>query len=135
LEKRISATTVISIAPPLQAVWSLIAMQTTNPLLYTVAGGGMAFTIIFIHTYCFGLLARIEPTGRAVAGTPAMLMVGAAAGPFISGTLVKFYDFETISYVVTGFVILELLVFNAVRISLGKPLVWTRNATSQMAAE
>ncbi|MHC2255779.1 putative MFS family arabinose efflux permease [Bradyrhizobium embrapense] len=135
LEKRISATTVVSIAPPLQAVWSVIAMHTATPLFYAVAGGGMAFTIIFVHTYCFGLLARIEPTGRAVAGTPAMLMVDAAASPFISGTLVKFYNFEMISYVVTGIVILELIVFNAVRLSLRKTLVRTGNAMSQMAAE
>ena len=42
---------------------------------------------IFTHTFAFGLLARLDPTGRAVAATPAMLMIGAALGPVVGGAL------------------------------------------------
>jgi predicted MFS family arabinose efflux permease len=45
--------------------------------------------MIFTHTFAFGMLARIDRTGRAVAATPAMLMTGAAIGPVLGGTLVK----------------------------------------------
>ena len=42
---------------------------------------------IFTNVFAFGLLARLDPTGRAVAATPAMLMIGAALGPVVGGTL------------------------------------------------
>jgi predicted MFS family arabinose efflux permease len=45
--------------------------------------------MIFTHTFAFGLLARLDVTGRATAATPAMIMVGAALGPVLGGTLVK----------------------------------------------
>ena len=41
-------------------------------------------------------LARLDPTGRAVAATPAMLMVGAAIGPVLGGTLVKAYGYPAL---------------------------------------
>ena len=75
----------------------------------------MAFTILFTHTFAFGLLARLDPSGRAVAGTPAMLMVGAAVAPFIGGTLVKFIGFEAIGYAACVLVAIELLMFNLTR--------------------
>jgi hypothetical protein len=49
--------------------------------------------MIFTHTFAFGLLSRLEGTGRALAATPAMLMVGSAVGPLLGGTLVKFFGY------------------------------------------
>ena len=45
--------------------------------------------MIFTHTFAFGLLARLDLSGRAVAATPAMIMIGPAIGPILGGTLVK----------------------------------------------
>jgi predicted MFS family arabinose efflux permease len=87
-EKRVAATTIVSTMPALQAVFAMLVTHTSSPVLYAAAGALMAFTIIFTHTFAFGLLAKLDPTGRAVAGTPAMLMVGAAFAPFVGGTLV-----------------------------------------------
>jgi len=44
--------------------------------------------MIFTHTFAFGWLARLEPSGRLVAATPAMLMTGSAIGPLLGGALV-----------------------------------------------
>lgn len=77
----------------------------------------MAFTILFTHTFAFGLLARLDPTGRAVAATPAMLMVGAAIAPFLGGTLVKFIGFGAIGYAAIALVEIELLLFNLTRLA------------------
>ncbi len=93
-------------------------MTTTNYVAYALSGGLMAFTIIFVHTYAFGLMARLlEPTGRAVAGTPAMLMVGSAIAPFIGGTLVKFFGFTAVGIAADDsvLVIIELLLYNSAR--------------------
>ncbi|MDB5898308.1 MAG: putative permease [Ramlibacter sp.] len=115
LEKRIAATTVVCTVPALQAVFALVITHTSSYALYAASGALMAFTIIFSHTFAFGLLARLDPTGRAVAGTPAMLMVGAAIAPFLGGTLVKFIGFEAIGYAVVAIVAMELLLFNLAR--------------------
>ena len=56
---------------------------------FAIATALFAGVMIFSHTFAFGLLAGLDPSGRAVAATPAMLMVGAAIGPVLGGTLVK----------------------------------------------
>ncbi len=55
LEKRVAATTVIATVLVFQAVFRMIAMHTSNCVLYTAAGALMAFTIIFVHTFAFCL--------------------------------------------------------------------------------
>ncbi len=115
LERKIAATTVISILPVFQALFAMIAMSTSNYVLYTASGALMAFTIIFVHTFAFGMLVRLDPTGRAVAGTPAMLMAGSAIAPFLGGTLVQFIGFEAIGYAAVVLVLIELFCFNQTR--------------------
>ncbi|MFW2746902.1 MFS transporter, partial [Acinetobacter baumannii] len=92
-----------------------VLTHSHNYFLYTVAGSCMVFTILFTHTYAFGLLARLEPTGRAVAGTPAMLMFGAALGPILAGTLVQYISFEAIGIMGCILVVGQLILFNIVR--------------------
>lgn len=115
LEKRVSVTAVIAFGPIFQAIFSLLATNSHNYMVYALAGPFMAFTILFVHTFAFGLLARLDPTGRAVAGTPAMLMVGAAIAPFISGTLVKFISFEAIGYACCVAVVVQVFLFSQTR--------------------
>ncbi|KXU96926.1 MFS transporter [Caballeronia megalochromosomata] len=115
LEKRIRATTVISIGPIMQAVCAMIVTHTSTYSLFAASGALMAFTILFTHTYAFGLLARLDVTGRAVAATPAMLMVGAAIAPFLGGTLVEFIGFSAIGYAAIVLVAIELVLFNLTR--------------------
>lgn len=118
LEKKIPAPLVISIVPAFQALFALIVTHTGSYPWFAMAGSMMAFTILFCHTYAFGLLARLDPSGRAVAGTPAMLMVGAAVAPFLGGTLVKFIGFEAIGYAAVVLVALELVLFNMTRAAI-----------------
>jgi predicted MFS family arabinose efflux permease len=115
LERRIAATTVISTVPFMQFVFAMAITPTHSYPVYAISGAMMAFTILFTHTFAFGLLAKLDPTSRAVAGTPAMLMMGAAIGPFIGGSLVKFIGFEAIGYCAFVLVVLELILFNRAR--------------------
>ena len=71
----------------------------------------MAFTIIFTHTFAFGLIARQDPSGRATAGTPAMLMVGSAVAPLVGW----YAGVEAIGYAAIVLVAPELLLFNETR--------------------
>lgn len=115
LQKRFDPLLVICIGPIFQGIFSFLVTHTDNYLLYTCAGAFMVFTILFTHTFAFGFLARIDPTSRAVAGTPAMLMFGAAIGPIFGGTLVKFFNFGAIGIMACILVVGQLIVFNLVR--------------------
>jgi predicted MFS family arabinose efflux permease len=96
LEKRWSARTVMLVGPVLQAV--LVMTIMISPLFgpYAVAASVFAAVMIFTHTFAFGLLARLDTSGRAMAATPAMVMVGAAIGPILGGTLVKTFGYGSL---------------------------------------
>jgi predicted MFS family arabinose efflux permease len=89
LETRIAGRRVVQAGPVAQAVLALIITQSVAFPPYAAATSVFVAVMIFTHTFAFGMLARIDRTGRAVAATPAMLMTGAAIGPVLGGTLVK----------------------------------------------
>ncbi|VWD35763.1 major facilitator transporter [Burkholderia contaminans] len=89
LESRVPGRRVVLAGPVVQAALVLIITQSAAFRPYAAATSVFAAVMIFTHTFAFGMLARIDRTGRAVAATPAMLMTGAAIGPVLGGTLVK----------------------------------------------
>ncbi len=89
LERRWAARTVMLVGPLLQALLVATIMNATAFAPYAAAASVFAAVMIFTHTFAFGLLARLDTSGRAMAATPAMLMIGAAVGPILGGTLVK----------------------------------------------
>lgn len=97
LQRRLSARRVLLAGPLLQL--ALAATIMLSPLFwpYAVAASLLAAVMIFTHTFAFGLLARLDASGRALAATPAMLMVGSAIGPFLGGTLVNAWGYETLA--------------------------------------
>lgn len=110
LQKRLAAERVVQIGPAVQAVFAVIVTSAT---LFTVWAPVAAFFVaiqIFTHTFAFGLLARLDPTGRAVAATPAMLMIGAALGPIVGGALGQNLGFGALG-VAAVFVALVSIVF------------------------
>ncbi|MFT9639963.1 MFS transporter [Alcaligenes phenolicus] len=89
LETRVPGRKVVQAGPVVQAALALVITQSAAFVPYAAATSVFAAVMIFTHTFAFGMLARIDRTGRAVAATPAMLMTGAAIGPVLGGTLVK----------------------------------------------
>ena len=71
--------------------------------------------LIFTHNFAFGLLAKLDPSGRAVAATPTTLMVGAAIGPVLGGTLVKAAGYGSLGLVATLMAALAVASFWRVR--------------------
>lgn len=118
LHNKVNPLYVLCLGPLFQAGFSLILTQTHNLTLYIVSGAGIAFCIIFIHTFAFGLLAKMDTTGRAVAATPAMLMTGSAIGPILGGTLIQVTGFEAIGFLTMCLALLQIILFNLVRLSL-----------------
>ncbi|MDE1184753.1 MFS transporter [Paraburkholderia sp.] len=101
LQKRLDARTVAIAGPVAQAVLALTITRATSFAPYAVATALWVFAMIFTHTFLFGLLARIDTTGRAVASTPAMLMAGSAVGPILGGALIVHAGFEAIGIAAT----------------------------------
>lgn len=88
LQNRLSATTVGTIAPILQATFAVSLTGTTYFPLYAAPMAFFVCLVIFTHVFLFGLLSKIDKSGRAVAATPAMMMFGSALGPALGGAIV-----------------------------------------------
>lgn len=89
LQRRLPAHQVVLAGPVFQAALAVLIAKSESFAFYAVATALLPAVIGFTHTFAFGLLARLDPSGRAVAATPAMLMIGAAIGPVLGGTLTK----------------------------------------------
>ncbi len=96
LERRWAARTVMLVGPLLQAVLVVVIMNSPAFGPYAGAASVFAAVMIFTHTFAFGLLARLDRSGRAMAATPAMIMIGAAIGPILGGTLVKAFGYGSL---------------------------------------
>ncbi|MBB4008531.1 MFS transporter [Allorhizobium taibaishanense] len=105
LQTRVRATVVTQVGPLIQIVLALIVTSATIFPLWAAAAAVFVSVQIFTHNFVFGHLAKLDPTGRAVAATPAMLMVGAALGPIVGGALGQNFGYAAlgIAAIVFGF--------------------------------
>jgi predicted MFS family arabinose efflux permease len=93
LEKRVSPNAVLLGGPIAQAAIALAIAFSGGFAAYTAPAVFFAAVMIFTHTFAFGLLSKLDPTARALAATPAMLMIGAAIGPILGGALVQGFGY------------------------------------------
>ena len=81
---------------------SATVSNATGFVLYGVAASLMIATVVFTHTFVFGLLARLDPSGRTNAATPSMLMIGTAIGPFVGGAVIDLIGYPAVGLVAFG---------------------------------
>ncbi|MBB4953638.1 putative MFS family arabinose efflux permease [Agrobacterium vitis] len=112
LQTRVSAMLMVRLGPAVQAVLALIVTSATAFIFWAPAAAIFVAVQIFTHTFAFGILARLEPSGRAVAATPAMLMIGAALGPIVGGALGENLGFGALGIAAVGIAVLSILFFN-----------------------
>jgi predicted MFS family arabinose efflux permease len=93
LEKRLNPVRVALVAAPLQAALALAITLSTDYAQYALAASVYPAVLIFMHTFLFGLIARLDPSGRALASTPAMMMTGSAVGPALAGAVAMRFGF------------------------------------------
>jgi hypothetical protein len=80
----------VGIAGPIgQAALALAMTLSVSFAPYAVAAAVYVFIVIFAHTFLFGLLAKLDTSGRLVAATPAMMMIGSCIGPALGGVVVQ----------------------------------------------
>lgn len=95
-QHRLRAQVVLLAGPVAQAALALSIMNSTAFLPYAAAASMLSAVMIFTHTFAFGLVGRLDPGGRILSATPAMLMAGAAIGPVLGGTLVKMVGYSSV---------------------------------------
>ncbi|GIL01867.1 MAG: MFS transporter [Alphaproteobacteria bacterium] len=116
LEKRLSAEKVVLAGPVAQAALALVITMVAVFPAYAGAGAVYVAVMIFTHTFAFGLLSRLDASGRALAATPAMLMAGAAIGPILGGTLVKSSGYPAIGVAVCIIAVGAVALFSQARL-------------------
>ena len=125
LETRWQPRAVLLAGPVLQMVLTAVVMNATTFAPYAAAAAVFAAVMIFTHTFAFGLIARLEPSGRALAATPAMMMTGAAIGPLLGGTLIKAYGYGSLSLAAAVVAVVAVFCFSKLPAS---PAAATRKA-------
>jgi predicted MFS family arabinose efflux permease len=89
LQKKWSPVAVGMGGPLCQAGLALVMTSAATFAPYAVSASLYVFMVIFTHNFLFGLLSRLDATGRAAAATPAMMMMGACIGPVLGGVIVQ----------------------------------------------
>lgn len=102
LQKRLNPVRVALVAAPLQAILAVAISQSTGYTGYALAASVYAAVLIFMHTFLFGLIARLDPSGRALASTPAMMMTGSAIGPALAGAVAMRAGFDGLAMLAVG---------------------------------
>jgi predicted MFS family arabinose efflux permease len=112
LQKRLSPLVVGFCGPVLQAVLAMTMANSPVFLPYAVAASVYVSIVIFTHTFLFGLLARLDQSGRAVSATPAMMMIGSCTGPAVGGAIVAGFGYGALGLasIVVSALALSLLV-------------------------
>lgn len=98
-----------------QASVGMTLMSATSYGWYFAALLLMPFAFAIANTFIFGLLSRIETTGRATAATPVIVMGGSAIGPFVGGIIVQMFGFTAVGYLAIGIGSLALFLFICAR--------------------
>lgn len=116
LQKRCSPLTIGLLGPVAQAALALTLSGSAGFGPYAVASALYVSIVIFTHTFLFGLLARLDPSGRAVAATPAMMMLGSCTGPALGGFVVHTLGYPGLGWVAGGIAAVGVLTMLAVRL-------------------
>lgn len=115
LQKRWSPIAVGMAGPVGQAVLAVAMSSTAAFAPYAVAASLYVSMVIFTHTFLFGLLSRLDPSGRAAAATPAMMMVGSCIGPALGGAIVHGLGYPGLGWAACVVAIVAVLAMVQVR--------------------
>lgn len=111
LQHRVSAIRIAQVGPVLQAALALVVTSSSIYAYWLPATAVFVAVQIFTHVFIFGLLAKLDPSGRATAATPALLLTGAALGPIAGGSLANGLGFSALGLAAVGVAALAILSF------------------------
>ncbi len=112
LENIVPRVATICVALLIHAALAITASNSAGFVPYAVAGSLLIFMTLFGHTFMFGLIAKIDPSGRTASSTPAMITLGAMIGPAIGGTVAQFVGFWAIGWVSAALLVASAVCFS-----------------------
>jgi len=118
LQKRLSPIVVGFAGPIAQAILALTLSFTTTFAPFAVAGSIFVSVVIFTHVFLFGLLSRVDTSGRSIAGTPAMMMIGSCTGPAAGGLIVSTLGYHGLGLMAAGVSAAALILLTLLRLQL-----------------
>lgn len=98
LEKKWSPIAVGFAGPIGQALLAVLISSGFAFGIFAVAAAFYVFMVIFTHTFLFGLLSKLDSSGRAAAATPAMMMIGSCIGPALGGVIVQSIGYKGLGW-------------------------------------
>lgn len=98
-DRRWSPAVVIGTGPALQGLCCFAIAHAVDFVWYAAAASMCVAMLTVTHMFAFGFLARQDPTGRAVAATPVMVMTGSAIGPMLGGVLAQHWGYPNLGVV------------------------------------
>lgn len=123
LQYRFSPMWVAPLGAILHGACALSLMSAGDFPIYLASLIFMPFILIFTHTFIFGYLAELEPTGRAVSATPAMVMTGSAVGPLLGGALVQNFGYLALGIAAMSIALISALAYLKSKSMADKPMI------------
>lgn len=120
LQKKLKPVSVGTVGPILQALFAISLTGATSFAFFAVPASLYVALVIFTHTFMFGLLTRVDGSGRAVAATPAMMMAGSATGPALGGFVVSMVGYPGLGWAVAGISVIAVTLMLLTRRELGR---------------
>jgi predicted MFS family arabinose efflux permease len=114
LEKKLSPNLVLLAGPIVQAAIAIAISMAGNFVAFAAPTALFAAVMIFTHTFAFGVLSKLDASSRALAATPATLMIGAAIGPILGGTLVQAFGYGGLGVAAIVVAIVAVALFSRV---------------------
>jgi len=123
LQYRLLAMSVAVFGAILHGVLALCLMTASSFPIFLVSLIFLPFILLFTHTFLFGYMAELEPTGRALSATPAMVMAGSAVGPLLGGAIVHSFGYSALGITAMSFALISGFAFLKSRSIAVSPMV------------
>lgn len=114
LEHKVKPKTVLMAMPVIQAMCCAAIFAIPSPAIYAVAACAFIGTLIFSHVFAFGLISRIDLSGRSVAASPSVMLAGSAVGPILGGTVISAAGYAAVGLIGPIVGVLALIAFSRI---------------------
>jgi predicted MFS family arabinose efflux permease len=115
LEKRLKPERAILGGTLLHVALALLVTQLSRFEVFASLVAVLTTPLLFVHPFLFGLISRLDPSGRSVAATPAVLMIGSAVGPALGGALLMASSYPGLGLGVAAWGLVAALCFYLMR--------------------
>ena len=118
LQHRLSPLNVGLAGPVGQAVLAITVSSSLAFAPYALSVVLYVSMVIFTHTFLFGLLSRLDPSGRATSATPAMMMMGSCLGPAVGGFIVSAFGYQALGWAAGAVSVVAVVLMLRLRVKL-----------------